>query len=554
MLKLELTYEEITIPLEIPKNTRDYYTTLFQKIKDNIYELSGGESIELVLLNTKDKDTILNKENFNCVISENIDENFLKIGLKIKGKNNKIEEDVMKFINGESENVNENNVRKVSDDDFEENIRNDNSNNEGEEGKSMEVNQTQTKNTFFPKECISKDENIAKKDLLLSSNLSINSEFRLLNDNENEILELKGANSTEEMPENSINKINFPERIEMKSIKKSNSLFNKNILDECNDNNHNVDKEQNYRQNTVISVFSDIKCDLCNMGIKGCKYQCFICDNLSLCEFCQKTHDHPCFKFKSKSISNLIDSFYYIKKSHGNIEEFTINPISIVKNMFENGIKVNIGTRIERSILVGINQNFEIPIIITNNSEVKIESKNFIVIARNYKWVNVKINFPQNFTINPLSSHEVILSCSSSNNIGKDNVTIQLYSNCYKFIEDKLNQNSIEFNIVVSKDEENNFFSKEYKDYPRIILLDKIKKKLIEKIITRKWMPDKTHDEIYDILKNNKWNVDDAVNYYNNKRKLERENGASKTEIKSDKRFNIINDINADDSLNNINY
>jgi hypothetical protein len=92
----------------------------------------------------------------------------------------------------------------------------------------------------------------------------------------------------------------------MAENKSSNNIDNNFIkTHEKNNNSANID-------NGEVAIFQ-ISCDICmSYPLAGCKFICFLCDDLTLCQECEKLHNHPCIKFKTSELSTIDDITHLI--------------------------------------------------------------------------------------------------------------------------------------------------------------------------------------------------------------------------------------------------
>ena len=139
----------------------------------------------------------------------------------------------------------------------------------------------------------------------------------------------------EENKANGINKIINEEkeiRAPLPFSRKNQNLNINNIKIDDNDDNINKIADDNLLLNSRFinpETFKLLKCILCNEKLSGgLKYICCICENCILCENCEKTHFHPCIKFKSTFLSNITDIYRFMT----NIYSFKSN----TKNFFTN--------------------------------------------------------------------------------------------------------------------------------------------------------------------------------------------------------------------------
>ncbi len=90
---------------------------------------------------------------------------------------------------------------------------------------------------------------------------------------------------------------------------------------------------------------------------------------------------------------------------------------------------------------------------------------------------------------------------------------MEIYSNKIKIRESAFVRENIE--IVVSDDEENKELNKKFNFFPKIQLLNKLRKKMLLYIIENHFV-EKNVTQIYESLMNNKWDLDAALNQLKN--------------------------------------
>ena len=168
---------------------------------------------------------------------------------------------------------------------------------------------------------------------------------------------------------------------------------------------------------------------------------------------------------------------------------------------------------IDDHIEFGTNTLIEIPFKIKNFSEHPINSEDFIIITRNYSIVNITYDLKDKFIIQPKNFIKKNLLCQSYDKIGRENVVMEIYSNKIKIRESAFVRENIE--IVVSDDEENKELNKKFNFFPKIQLLNKLRKKMLLYIIENHFV-EKNVTQIYESLMNNKWDLDAALNQLKN--------------------------------------
>ena len=188
-------------------------------------------------------------------------------------------------------------------------------------------------------------------------------------------------------------------------------------------------------------------------------------------------------------------------------------PIKLIKNIFNITYDIIVQLEIDDHIEFGTNTLIEIPFKIKNFSEYPINSDDFIIITRNYSIVNITYDLKDKFIIPPKNFIKKNLLCQSYDKIGRENISMEIYSNKIKIREGSFIRENIE--IVVSEDEENKELNKKFTFYPKIQLLNKLRKKMLLYIIENHFV-EKNVTQIYESLMNNKWDLDAALNQLKN--------------------------------------
>ena len=305
------------------------------------------------------------------------------------------------------------------------------------------------------------------------------------------------------------NKTDENEEIKFNNNNKENNEIEKN--NKINNSGVGLIENNSYNDNNLIEIVEI--CSFCKKLIKDkIKYECCICDKCTLCQECEKTHDHPCIKFKlgETILSSLNDCHSFISQKH----KFSgVLPIKYIKNIFNNTYDIILQLGIDNHIEIRPNKTIEIPVLIKNYSEYPVMSNEFILIIKNFLIVNIAYEMKENIKIEPRNYIKINLICTSADKTGRDNINVEVYSTSIKIRESKFSKFNIE--ILVSKDEEDEQINKKFTFYPKIQLLNKLRKKMLLYIIDNHFC-EKSVTEIYDCLCENNWNLDETLNKLNN--------------------------------------
>ena len=256
--------------------------------------------------------------------------------------------------------------------------------------------------------------------------------------------------------------------------------------------------------------FKDI-CKSCGGPIKNIKYICVICPDCILCQKCEQVHIHPVLKCKSVQLSTLKSVYIYMNKRNKVIQSFLKNEkdssvFGLFQDIFSAKYEINLSTPFNK-ITIRPNKTLKIPITIQNLSSTKIECKllQLYLLAKNIKDLKV-YNYEVDLIINKREQNDIYMTVESNNHVGEYNFNVELYS--IKNI--KLKSNSLNFNIIVNDDEEEEELNDTFKDYLNIVIASKETKMGIKKIMENE---DIKEDPItiFQFLKNNNNNVEKTI-------------------------------------------
>ena len=131
----------------------------------------------------------------------------------------------------------------------------------------------------------------------------------------------------------------------------------------------------------------------------------------------------------------------------------------------------------------------------------------------NNKIIYILYDTKEKFEIKPKYFIQKILKCTSKDIVGKETINMEIYSPKIKIRQNAFIKEDME--IVVSDDEENKELNKKFMFYPHIQLLNKLRKKMLLYVIEKHFV-DKSITQIYESLKNNKWDLDVTLNQLKN--------------------------------------
>ena len=500
-IKFEILYQTKTIIviLNLEDNNTNIFNKFIEQLKKelDINDTNNKVIYKIMTLNTKEMYLIVNEDNFENIIKEKSNDGIIKLFLDIDYED---EIDQLKIKNE----MNKGKEIK-EDEDFNEdislsNLIKDNQINKEQENENKNLDKNNINNE------IDNHINIINNDQLDFSNFNIINDYKkekLINteSNVNIINENHLINSNKNV--NII--INEPK--EEKNNLNKKSINNDTIIKNINSTDHIKQKDFN-NQAEMIEI-----CSICNKIIKeNIKYECCLCDKIILCLNCEKIHEHPCIKFKRNInfLKSLKDCHFFMsQKQNFN----SLLPIKTIKNIFNTTFDIIIELELDNHIEFFPNTIIEIPFKIKNFSDLPVSSDDFLIIVRNYSIVNITYNTKDKFIIGPKNFISKKLLCQSYDKHGRETVSMEIYSNKMKIRESALIEEDIE--IIVSSDEENKELNKKFIFYPKIQLLNKLRKKMLLYIIEKHFV-DKNVTQIYESLKKNKWDLDASINQLKN--------------------------------------
>lgn len=254
-------------------------------------------------------------------------------------------------------------------------------------------------------------------------------------------------------------------------------------------------------KNKSISIFNDI-CSNCNKKLSFSKYMCCVCRNVILCNDCEKEHFHPVIKLKNNKFLDLNQVRRYIHHHHFE----TLNIKNVFNSIFDKKIKVKLSAP-SVQISTRPNKCINIPIYVENLSNSPIDKSSTVYfISRNCEDLYIYDNMISN-VINPKEKIEMDIKIDIPLRCKEYKFTLQVYN-----VESSIvvEANKLDFTLEVNDDEEEDKLNEYFKDFPKIVVLEKQKKMNIKKIIEEK-LSDEHPDVIMNILENNKWKLNDTV-------------------------------------------
>lgn len=505
MLNVNVLYNAQEYMFEVDKSSLFAYEQLCEEIKKKLEFNEQDGNLKLMTINTQERFVFLVEDNFSNIINESFPENTLKLCASM------IKEKSIKEILYQNGNNDEEQNNDDEDDDFE--IKADDTDdktgvdNNDNNNDSNKLNQnTNNKNNII--DYINNDDENKKEE---KEDIKQNPIEQNENNNNNDNI----INTEEQSSDDkSNNKENNPKEILFPNINNNNNNNIKTNIkhkDLSHFNIENINQQPNSISHTTTS-FSQETCDICNNPLQNIKYICLLCDSLTICTFCEKDHPHSVIKYKTHFLSDISRTYAFIHSKQPSIK----NNKSFINDLLTKKEKdISLENEFDSFISMRPNKEVRIPIIIHNNSKGIISSKDFTLIVKNYKKVNMIFDFPtKNVVIEPGNFLLVFLICQSQFQCTEEKIWVELYSK--EFQVKQSSKSSLRLVINVNEDGEDEQLAKIFNAYPKIQALKKEYKSMILTLMNDK-LTSKSPNEIYDILKKYKWNVNRAFDKLNDK-------------------------------------
>ena len=262
----------------------------------------------------------------------------------------------------------------------------------------------------------------------------------------------------------------------------SNNIKKQNIInlfgsDFVNINNDFIDKPSS-------APFDDV-CSMCSSKIYYKKYICVVCPNCVLCEKCQEEHLHPIIKSTKPQFSNMADIYNYLKYNNPDIKNENNGnnkKIGFFGNLFSEKYELKLDCN-SLNFTMRPNQKIKIPITIQNLSKTPFncEKHKLYLFGRNNKDLKVQEKKVRNI-LNTQQQIDVNMILESNDVQKIYYFSVELYT-----LEDiKLKSNVLSFSVEVNEDIEDDVLNEEFKDYPKIIVMNKKIKKGVKQILQDK--------------------------------------------------------------------
>ena len=419
---------EKTFEIDLQENST--YDLFVKKINQ---EFNRNEVYQLMAMNSKEPFVILNEDNYLNILNEDI-EGGLKIFMSEVVKTQDLSNTRLEVINNEKEK--EEKDEKEDDDDF-----------IIEEGQE---NSNNINNINIEQEKIN-EENQNNNEIKEEEKNSENDNKYIGND-------LGGYKS-------------MVIKSKTTSGHGSNYLPTKiNFFDEGND----LIKNKYILPSPIVKpeTFELEKCDSCKSKLEGIKYLCCICEKAIFCEECELYHNHPCFKYKSQFLSNILDISNFIERNYN--YKLPYESTGYTK-LFRKEYDLKIAPLTDYSFCLRPNKKVFLPIKILNYSKENINSSQFLIVCKNQKNIFLSTKENEKYTIESGGEYELNIVCLTPERTGpKETITIEIYSQelnikssrrlSYEYtIEINFDADDDKINMELKNDDSIFCFSKEHK-------------------------------------------------------------------------------------------
>ena len=351
------------------------------------------------------------------------------------------------------------------------------------------------------------------EDFIINNNPS-NNDINIDNENENKE-ENKDENNEEKKEKQDFNIENYFQKVISDYIKNKDKdkdkhpIFDENFLF---DNKQENEENELYKNNYILKsscikpeMFGKEKCCLCNSELRGIKHICCICDNCIMCEECELYHNHPSFKYKTKFLSNLLETSYFIETNYN----FTIPAESTgYTKLFRKEYDIKIFPLSDSSFSLRPNKKYLIPIKIVNYSKDNIKSSQFGIACKNQKHIFLSPYESKEYSIDSNKEHILEIKCISPEKpCDTENIIIELFSNELNI--KKSRRLSYEYKIDIGYDDEDDRLNLSFKNDENIYCFTKEHKRIALGFIKKN--PSFKIKNIFRCLFENNWDENKAL-------------------------------------------
>lgn len=271
-----------------------------------------------------------------------------------------------------------------------------------------------------------------------------------------------------------------------------------------------VEINENFTKKPKVAPFDEV-CSICSSKIYFKKYICIVCRDCVLCQSCQEDHLHPMLKCKQLQLSDVQDIYNYLKNNNSEIKQILSQKNKKKgKGLFGKLFTEKYELKLDCNSLnfsMRPNKRINIPITIQNLSNVPFdcEKNNLILFARNNKDLKV-YEKKVGHTLNKEEQIDINMVLESNDFCKVYNFTIELYTS----EEIKLKKNFLNFKLEVNNDEEDEKLNEIFKDYPKVIVMNKNIKKGVKTILEDKSIS-QDPVTVMQFLTNNNGNIEETI-------------------------------------------
>ena len=482
-IQISVSYnsKEILIELENYELDEDIFTKFIDQLSEKIGQKNILSNFKLMAINTNIPYLLVEENNFWNILHEERKDGILKLFMNKQEKNEeeKVDEGADElFFSGikSSSSIGKDND---DDDDFnDEDFGQRDTFSEKKEEKISKEEENDLNNNNDSEKKEQKDDIDIKDNININNSNDINDNNLMLseNDKKNEKKELETKENEE----------------------KKNNIY---LLEKVDD--IEKDKEKNSISKDVIlkNIFIKESCTVCGQSLKNIKYICVICMNVLLCDSCEEKHNHPCLIYKTPFISSIKETYNFITNNYPSYSNL------LTKKSQRN---LSISLMADKNIYLRKNKGVLIPIKIMNNSNISVDSKDFIVLIKQNKLINISYNSNSYFQISPNSSYILTLKCITPDVLCKEDIIAEIFSN--KFIL-KHNENlRINFSIEINEDNEEEDLNLKLCFNEMAILYNKEHKQIMVSLLENELAGNNIEDVLEVLLQYN-WNKEEVLKY-----------------------------------------
>ncbi len=216
--------------------------------------------------------------------------------------------------------------------------------------------------------------------------------------------------------------------------------------------------------------FSEENCTKCYATlVNKSKFVCSICPLTKLCSKCEVSHLHPMIKLKSSDTATVSQTKSLLLMS--------LKPRSKYEYLRSECLSANI-LPIKNKVVVCPNQKFIIPLKIFNSSKFDLPESTILMVKNNQELLVDNFSFPNSLEKNGFMTVELL---GYSTSVLKE-YTLEFFLYDYKT---KIKCNIAKVRVEVRRDTEEEYLNSLFMNYPKILELDKIKKRMLNELMIK---------------------------------------------------------------------